>query len=144
MKRRQQRRGQQRQQRADPLETMRKAMRLMEARAAMEQAKGDSADLKIMCESMMAAAGLASQISAVEDRRGVTPEQLPVSIPVEIIEGTFDLCPKCGWTAPAAPKLEPPPPTEDAPSVPPPAAASNVVELPRRGGSGSGSNGYTP
>jgi len=86
-------------------------------------------------------------LSLSEAIEKLAPELPPPVISVELVEGPIEHCPKCGWhrdeplpppePPPSAPPPPTPPPTETKPSPPAPlpAAASNVVELPRRGGS---------
>jgi hypothetical protein len=50
---------------------MRRAMRLQEAVARRELAKGAKANLNKVTEASMAAASLAKEIAAIEDRRGI-------------------------------------------------------------------------
>jgi hypothetical protein len=74
---------------ADPLDVMRKAMRLQEGIAAREQKKGDKASLRLMADAMTAAASLAAQIAAIEDRRGIV-RAIPGGVDrleIELIEG---------------------------------------------------------
>ncbi len=77
--------------------------------------------------------------------REYAPPAEPVSVDIQLVSGTFDVCPKCGYTAPAAPKPEPPieaspvvEPTavtatqvDDKPKVATPPTA-DIVELPKR------------
>ena len=79
--------------------------------------------------------------TAMAEIRASVP-QAPLRVDVELIEGPIEHCPKCGWhrdepLLPPEPPPSAPPPTETKPSPPAPlpAATSNVVELPRRGGS---------
>ncbi len=55
----------------DPLTVLRKAAALQESIAAKEQRKGDKANMSRMADAMGAAAALAIQIAAIEDRRGI-------------------------------------------------------------------------
>ena len=103
----------------DPIETMHKAMRLAEACAAREQQKGENANLKLMCEHMATAAGLAEKIAAIQDRRGITSDDPPPKVDLEIL----GVCIDCGKKFPVdelvpAPDRNRPPRTIDATALP--------------------------
>jgi hypothetical protein len=90
----------------DPVDTMFKAMRLAEAVAAREQAKGEAANLKIMADSMMQAASMAEKIAALQDRRGTAPLEVPPKVELEVIARCMD-CGKRFDTADMAPERSP-------------------------------------
>jgi hypothetical protein len=75
----------------DPIEVMFKAMRLQEAVAGREQAKGEAANLKVMADAMLAAASLAEKLASIQDRRGTAPHEPPPKVTVKII-GTCIHC----------------------------------------------------
>jgi hypothetical protein len=138
----------------DPLEVLRKAIRLHEAVAAREQAKGvDKASLMRMAESMKTAADLSIALSAIESRLGINSSREPVTaIAVEYVATDAqvaalrdeavtlkariaELEAAQAHTAPTVATGAP----DGAPSVAPPASAdspaaapapSNVVSLP--------------
>jgi hypothetical protein len=78
--------------------------------------------------------------AAMAQVRSSVPQE-PIKVDVEFVEGPIEHCPKCGWHRDEPLPPDPPPPaplpteTKPSPPAPLPAAASNVVELPRRGGS---------
>jgi hypothetical protein len=86
-----------RQHEVDPVDTMFKAMRLAEAVAAREQAKGEAANLKLMADSMMQAASMAEKIAHLQDRRGTAPSEPMPKVEIAIVDHIAGTCPKCGF-----------------------------------------------
>ncbi|MFZ2077418.1 MAG: hypothetical protein WAV38_12380 [Xanthobacteraceae bacterium] len=76
----------------------------------------------------------------LEEEARYAPPPEPVRVELDIVHG-IGICPSCGYTKPEPePPPSPPTPPDDPPKddtepLPAAAAASNVVELPRRGGS---------
>jgi hypothetical protein len=72
----------------DPLEIMRKAMRLQQAIAKKELDKGERGNVTRATEASMAAASLAKEIAAAEYRLGINSSRPMVDkIEVEFVEG---------------------------------------------------------
>lgn len=82
----------------DPLNVLRKSARLWENRAASEQARGEEADLKVICEAMDKAATWSAQIVELEHRLGIATQEAHPPLRVEIIEGMrLCRCSQCGF-----------------------------------------------